>query len=90
MERKLINCFNLQKKLPALDSPPIPTELGKKIFENISEEAWNNFLEYFKIIVNEYRTDLSSKNTDKFFEDKAEEYLFKNKVVMPKEFIKHT
>jgi len=39
VERKVF-CIKLQKELPGLDEPPFDTELGKKIYENVSQDAW--------------------------------------------------
>ena len=53
-ERKVF-CVKLKKELPGLDEPPFDTELGKKIYENVSQEAWNAWTEFCKMLLNEYR-----------------------------------
>ena len=46
-------CVKLKKELPGLDEPPFDTELGKKIYENVSQEAWRQWTEFCKMILNE-------------------------------------
>ncbi|HEX2786835.1 MAG TPA: oxidative damage protection protein [Ignavibacteria bacterium] len=84
---RLVNCIKLNKELPGLPSPPIPGELGQKVYENVSKEAFNMFLEHFKMIVNEYRLDLSSPATDKVFEDQMREFFFGEGIKLPDEYV---
>ena len=46
-------CINLGREADGLDFPPYPGELGKRIFENVSREAWKQWLEHQKMLVNE-------------------------------------
>ena len=73
--------------MPGLSSPPSPTELGKKVYENVSEQAWKEFLEHFKMVINEYRLDLTSPMADQIFEQKMQEYFFGEEIVMPEGYI---
>lgn len=86
-EVRLVHCVKLNKELPGLDSPPIEGEIGKKVYENVSKEAFKMFLEHFKMIINEYRLDLTSPATDKIFEDQMEEYFFGDGAQLPDEFV---
>lgn len=59
IERKVL-CLKLNKELPGLSKPPFPGSLGKKIFENISAEAWAMWREDMQIkVLNEYRLSMS-------------------------------
>jgi Fe-S cluster biosynthesis and repair protein YggX len=87
MEERMVNCIKLGKELPGLKSPPIPSALGKKVYENVSEQAWKEFMEYFKMVVNEYRLDLTSPHADAVFEQKVEEYFFGDSVKMPEGYV---
>ena len=86
-EVRLVHCVKLDKELPGLDNPPIEGEIGKKVYENVSKEAFKMFLEHFKMIINEYRLDLTSPTTDKVFEDQMEEYFFGDGAQLPDEFV---
>jgi Fe-S cluster biosynthesis and repair protein YggX len=86
-EQRLVNCVKLKKQLPGMDRPPVPGELGKEIYENVSKEAFAMFLDYFKMIVNEYRLDLSNPATDQVFLDQMKEYFFGTGGKLPDEFV---
>ena len=50
---KTVNCIKLNKELEALDRAPYPGELGKKILESVSKEAWQEWLDYQTMLINE-------------------------------------
>ena len=56
---RLVKCVKLNKEADGMDFPPIPGELGKKIWENVSKEAWNQWIQHQTMLVNEYRLNLS-------------------------------
>ncbi len=87
MEERMVKCIKLGQELPGLKSPPSPTELGRKVYENVSQQAWNDFLEMFKMVINEYRLDLTSPAADQIFEQKMEEYFFSDTVKMPEGYV---
>ena len=72
--RKVI-CVKFQKELPGLDAPPWPGELGQRIYDNVSKDAWKLWEERMKMILNEYRLmpwqkeaqDLVAKHMEDFF-----------------------
>lgn len=86
-EVRLVNCIKMNKELPGLDAPPIEGEVGQKVYENVSKEAFKQFLEHFKMIINEYRLDLSSPATDKVFEDQMRDYFFGDGADLPDEYV---
>lgn len=85
-EPRIVHCVKLKKDLPGLDRLPVQGELGQKVFDNVSKEAFKMFLDYFKMIVNEYRLDLSNPETDKIFLDQMQEYLFGSGGELPEEY----
>src|ERR1700737_4987993 len=68
-------CTKFQKELPGLDAPPWPGELGQRIFDSVSVEAWKLWEDRMKMILNEYRLmpwqkeaqDLVAKHMEDFF-----------------------
>ena len=52
---RMVNCVKLGKEAPGLRAPPYPGELGKRIFENVSQEAWGMWLKHQTMLINEYR-----------------------------------
>lgn len=61
--KRTVNCKKLTKNLPGLEKPPFPGELGQKIYENISEEAWKSWSDDMQIkVINEYRLNMAEKD----------------------------
>jgi Fe-S cluster biosynthesis and repair protein YggX len=87
MSERMVKCVKLGQELPGLKTPPVPGELGKKVYKNVSQDAWNEFLEYFKMVINEYRLDLTSPMADQIFEQKIEEYFFSDNLTMPEGYV---
>lgn len=85
-EERIVHCVKLGKDLPGLAKPPVPGELGQMIYEKVSKEAFKNFMDYFRIIVNEYRIDLTSPESDKIFTDQMKEYFFGKGGEVPEQF----
>jgi Fe-S cluster biosynthesis and repair protein YggX len=85
-EERIVHCVKLGKDLPGLAKPPVPGELGQMIYEKVSKEAFKNFMDYFRIIVNEYRIDLTSPDSDKIFTDHMKEYFFGKGGKVPEQF----
>ena len=55
MAEHKVFCVKLKKELPGLDEPPFDTELGQKVYDNVSLEAWKGWTEFCKMLLNEYR-----------------------------------
>lgn len=87
MEERIVHCIKLDKDLPGLSRPPLPGELGERVYKTVSKEAFKMFSEHFKMIVNEYRLDLTSPSTDKIFEDQMRDYFFGEGVKLPDEYV---
>ena len=87
MAERMVMCIKLGRELPGLKSPPMPGEIGKKVFEQVSQQAWNEFVEYFKMVINEYRLDLTNPMADQIFQQKAEEYFFSDNADMPEGYV---
>lgn len=59
MSTRKVNCLKLGRELPGLEKPPFPGEMGRKIYENISEEAWRMWRDDMQIkVLNEYRLNM--------------------------------
>ncbi len=84
---RMVQCTKLGMELEGLDKPPIPGELGKKVFENISKQAWKMFEEHFKMVMNEYRLNLMDPRTDEIFKQQLEQFLFTGHSIKPQGFV---
>jgi Fe-S cluster biosynthesis and repair protein YggX len=86
-EQRIVHCIKLNKDLPGLDRPPALGEIGKKVYDNVSKEAFKMFLDYFKMIVNEYRLDLNSPESDKIYEERMREFFFGADTKPPEQYV---
>lgn len=87
MSESTVHCVKLKQDLPALDSPPIPGPLGKKIHEQVSAEAWKMFEEHFIMVTNELRLDLMDDSTNQIFFDQIDQFLFKDTAKPPEGYV---
>ncbi|HEY4184920.1 MAG TPA: oxidative damage protection protein [Polyangia bacterium] len=73
---RMVKCAKLGQELPGVIYRPFDNELGKRIYDNISQDAWRQWIEQSKMMVNEYRIDLTSPQGQRMLLDKAEEFFF--------------
>ena len=73
---RMIKCIKLGRDAEGLDVPTYPGELGKRIFENVSKEAWKQWLEQQKMLVNENRMSLADKKARDYLAQQMEKYFF--------------
>ena len=70
MAQRMVKCVKLNKELPGLDEPPWAGELGQRIYDNVSQEAWNQWLNFLRMLINEYRLVPSTKEAQEFIANK--------------------
>ena len=80
-------CVKLQRELPALDAPPWPGPLGQRIFESVSEEAWEMWEERMKMILNEYRLLPFQKEAQELIAKQMEEFFFGADAALPPGYV---
>ena len=73
---RMIFCTKLNKEAEGLPNPPLPGELGKKIYLEISIEAWQLWLGHQTMIINEYRLSMSEPKSRIFLLQEMEKFLF--------------
>lgn len=78
---RTVFCSYLKKEAPGLAFQLIPGELGKRIFDNISQEAWNEWQQKQTMLINEKKLNLMQLEDRKFIERTMIAYLFENKDV---------
>lgn len=84
---RTVHCVKLKKELPGLEAPPIPGPLGKRVYEEVSAEAWRMFEEHFIMVTNEYRLDLMDDSTNQIFFDQIEQFLFQDSARPPSGYV---
>jgi len=72
----MVNCVKLGREAEALDSPPYPGPLGKRIFENVSKEAWQQWLRMQTMLINENRLNLADAAHRKYLAEQIEKHFF--------------
>jgi len=73
---RLVKCVKLGQELPGIMYRPFSNELGQRIYDNVSQQAWMMWLEYSTRIVNEFRLDLASAAGQKLLFEQAEQFFF--------------
>jgi Fe-S cluster biosynthesis and repair protein YggX len=71
-----VHCVKLGKEAEGLDVPPYPGELGRRIFENVSREAWQQWLRQQTILINEHRISPIDPEARRFLESEMEKFFF--------------
>lgn len=84
---RMVKCVKMGEELEGLDFPPFPGELGQKVFENVSKEAWKQWLAQQTILINEYRLSSLDPKARSFLQEEMQKFLFNDEDIdMPEEF----
>jgi Fe-S cluster biosynthesis and repair protein YggX len=84
---RLINCVVLKKSAEGLDYVPYPGELGKRIFDNVSKEGWQQWVKHQTMLLNEYRLSPIEPKARKFLVAEMEKFFFGEGSKKPTEFV---
>jgi Fe-S cluster biosynthesis and repair protein YggX len=84
---RTVNCVLLKREAPGLDRVPYPGELGQRIFENVSKEAWTKWVTHQTMLINEYRLTPVEPKARQFLVAEMEKFFFGAGSSKPKEFI---
>jgi Fe-S cluster biosynthesis and repair protein YggX len=80
---RTVHCVKFQKDLPGLDAPPWPGELGQRIYENVSVQAWKMWEDRMKMILNEYRLMPWQKEAQELIARHMEDFFFGQGAALP-------
>ena len=81
-----VNCILLGGERPGLPRQPYPGELGKRILEQVSQEAWQQWLGHQTMLINEYRLVPIEPKDRAFLEQEMEKFFFGGGSEVPQEF----
>lgn len=84
---RTVNCIKLKREAPGLEKPPLKGDLGQKVFEQVSADAWRMWLEHSKMLINEFRLDLTSEQGQKIWFTEMEKYFFGDGSAAPPDFV---
>lgn len=78
-----VDCVKLKTRGEGLAKAPYPGELGQRIFDHISKDAWQQWIQQQTILLNEYRLTPINPKDRKFLEEQMEKFLFGDGVDLP-------
>ena len=73
---RMVKCVKLGIEAEGLDRPTFPGELGKRIYENVSKEAWAQWVRHQTMLVNENRLNLADPQARKYLQEQMEKHFF--------------
>ncbi len=87
MAQRMVKCVKFGRELPGLDEPPWPGELGQRIYDNVSEQAWNLWVEQLKMIINEFRLNPSTREAQDLISRQMEAFFFGEGAALPPGYV---
>jgi Fe-S cluster biosynthesis and repair protein YggX len=73
---RTVHCIKLGREAAGLERPPLPGELGKKIYENVSQEAWGAWVKHQTMLINENRLNLADARARQYLSQQLQAYFF--------------
>ena len=73
---RMVNCIKLGREAEGMARPPYPGALGQRIFENVSKEAWQQWVRLQTMIINENRLNLADASHRKYLAEQIEKHFF--------------
>lgn len=84
---RTVQCVLLKKEAEGLDFSPYPGELGKRIYNQISKEAWAQWMKHQTMLVNENRLNLADQRARQYLARQMEQFLFGGSVDQPAGYV---
>ncbi len=84
---RMVNCVKLGREAEGLDYPTWPGTLGKRVYENVSKEAWKMWVGHQTMLMNEYRLNPLDPKARKMIEQEMEKFLFGAGATPPEGFV---
>lgn len=73
---RMVNCIKLGREAEGLDLPPLPGELGKRIYDSVSKEAWQQWIRMQTMLINENRLNLADPMARKYLAEQVTKHFF--------------
>jgi len=87
MAERMVYCVKLHKELPGLDEPPFDNDLGKKVYDNVSRQAWGMWMDFCKMLLNEYRLNPARREDQQAILQQMEQFFFGEGAAPPPEYV---
>lgn len=73
---RMVNCIKLGREAEGLDFPPYPGELGKRVWQSVSKEAWQQWIRHQTMLINEKRLNMADSAARKYLAEQMEKHFF--------------
>jgi len=73
---RMVKCVKLGREAEGMDFAPMPGELGKRIFENVSKEAWQQWIRHQTMLINENRLNLADPRARQYLAEQVQKHFF--------------
>ena len=83
----MVQCVKLGKEAEGLDRQPYPGELGKRVFDAVSKQAWQEWLRHQTMLINENRLSPMDPKARKFLEEQMEKFFFGEGAELPPDYV---
>jgi len=87
---RMVNCVKLGKEAEGLERITYPGDLGKRIFDNVSKEGWQQWMQHQTMLINENRLSPIEPKARKFLEEQMEKFFFGEGAETPAGFVPPT
>ncbi|MGC8467477.1 MAG: oxidative damage protection protein [Acidithiobacillus sp.] len=84
---RMVHCVKLGREAEGLDRPPYPGPLGARIYQEVSKEAWTDWLKHQTMLINEYRLSPIDPKSRSFLEKQMEAYFFGEGAQAPEGYV---
>lgn len=84
---RTVQCIKLGREAEGLEKPPLKGPLGQRVFENVSKQAWTQWLEHSKMLINEFRLDLTSDKGQQIWFTEMEKFFWGEGSSAPPDFV---
>ena len=87
MAERMVKCAKLGQELPGLEEVPFDSDLGKRIYDNVSKDGWQRWLAHQTMLINEYRLTPIEPEARKFLEAEMEKFFFGEGSQLPEGYV---
>jgi len=84
---RMVKCAKLGKELPGLDRLPWKGELGQRVYDHVSKDAWKMWVDHSKMLLNEFRLNPMDPNSQKIMAEQMEEFFFGQGAKLPDGYV---
>ncbi len=81
-----VRCIRLGQVLPGMAAKPFPNEIGQRLFDQVSQQAWQEWLVHSRTLINEYRLNLATPEGRKVLMEACERFFFAGENTLPPEY----